>query len=330
MIDRRAKRSLRAAAVLSLGLALGLSVAVVPGVARAQVFGGWGGWDEGGTWDGLSPQQVRRSIAQRGFRVLAPLRRNGSVFVADVVDGRGQRERLIVAAADAQILQRFLVDDGSGAAPIRRGGDAERGFATHGDDGGLVPPADIPDVGRRFARPVERDAPPQRLGDLGRPDQADPEGVETPLLRRNPPPIRTVKPRPRTVERTPDVPASPGREPGAVEATPLVPSAPRAATPSPVATAPSPAPQPAPAKTPPAPQPAPAVASAPAAEPVPAAAPAQRRMADPLAIPGGDAVNRPVRSVASGITGAPGPAPAPATPAKAPPKPADVPVAPLD
>ena len=63
--------------------------------------------------------RVRRSITDRGFRVLAPLRRNGSVFVADVVDQRGRRERLIVAAADAQILQRFLVDDGS--RPLPRG-----------------------------------------------------------------------------------------------------------------------------------------------------------------------------------------------------------------
>ncbi len=146
MTDHRVKRPLRAAAVL----ALGLGAAVLPGAAQAQFFGGWGGWDNGGTWDGLPPQQVRRSIVERGFRVLAPLRRNGSVFVADVIDGRGRRERLIVAAADAQILQRFLIDDG-------RGGDPGRGFD---EDRSLVPPADIPEAGRRLARPVERDDPP--------------------------------------------------------------------------------------------------------------------------------------------------------------------------
>ena len=336
MIDRRAKRSLRAAAVL----ALGVSAAVLPGAAQAQFFGGWGGWDEGGTWDGLSPLQVRRAIAQRGFRVVAPLRRNGSVFVADVVDGRGQRERLIVAAADAQILQRFLVDDGRGPGPGRGG---ERGFASRDDgDGGLVPPADIPDAGRRFARPAEREVPSQRFGDLGTPgDQAEPDGGDAPLLRRNPPPIRTVKPRSRTVERTPE-PVSPGREPGAVESTPLAPAAPRPAAPAAVATAPAPspaaaAPAPAPAAAPAA-KPAPAAVAVNRTDPAPAAppsaaapaAPAPRRMTDPLAIPGGDAADRPVRSVATGITGTPAPAPVTPAPAKPAAKPGDVPVAPLD
>ena len=297
------------------------------GAAQAQFFGGWGGWDNGGTSDGLAPQQVRRAIGQRGFRVLAPLRRNGNVFVADVLDQRGQHERLIVAAADAQILQRFMVDDGRQPGAFPRGTDDGRDVSARGtdDDGGLVPPGDIPDGGRRLARPVDRDAaPPQRFGDLAPGDADAPAAPESPL-RRAPPPVRTVKPHPRVVERTPEA-VTGGREPGPVEATPLAPAAPRPAAappaPAPVARAPAAAPAPA---TPPAvlaSRPEPAAAPTPATVQGGSATPAtaSRRMTDPLAIPaGGEA--RPVRNVATGVTG---------TPAAVPAKPGDVPVAPLD
>ncbi len=320
MTDRRADRpfTILAATALALGLL------ALPGSARAQFFGGWGGWDNGGGGDGLEPQQVRRAISQRGFRVLAPLRRNGNVFVADVLDGRGQHERLIVAAADAQILQRFMVDDGRQPGAFPHGTDDGRDFTARGtdDDRGLVPPGDIPDAGRRLARPVDRDAvPPQRFGDLA-PDDDAPATLESPL-RRTPPPIRTVKPHPRVVERTPDAPVG-SREPGPVEATPLAPVAPRPvplapSTPAPVPVAKAPAPAPAPAVVASRPEPA-AAAPAPAPAAPAVAAAASRRMTDPLAIPaGGDA--KPVRNVATGITGTPAPAPA---------KPGDVPVAPLD
>ena len=335
MTGHRAKRALRAAAVLALGLA----AAGAPGSAQAQFFGGWGGWDNGGTWDGLAPQQVRRAITDRGFRVVAPLRRNGSVFVADVVDQHGRRERLIVAAADAQILQRFLVDDGS--RPLPRGTDDGRGIAMRGGDDGLIPPADIPDTGRRALRPLDRDPSAPRFGDADPgTDAVDPAPNPDGTLRRAAPPIRTVKPRPRIVERTPEAPTT-GREPGPVETTPLAPAAPRAPAPvakAPAAVAPAPAavanrPEPTTTASVPAVAPAPApVVAAPSAPPAsvaasPAAASsaaATRRMTDPLAIPGAsDAAGKPVRSVANGITGTPSPA---ATPAR----PGDVPVAPLD
>ena len=316
MTHHRAKRPLRAVAVL----AIGLGAAALPGVAHAQFFGGWGGWDNGGGgWDGgLAPQEARRAIAGRGFRVLAPLRRNGNVYVADVIGPRGQHERLIVAVADAQILQRFLVDDGRdapGAFPRR----ADDGV---GDERGPVPPADIPNIGRRFARPVDRDPPSQRFGDVEPNDPAVvPLSPDAPV-RREQPAIRTVKPRPRVVERTPEIP-SPGREPGPVEATPLAPAAPRppvAPVPAPIAKAPAAA---APAAVASRPEPAPA--TVPASVPAQPAAAAPRRMTDPLAITGGGEV-KPVRNVATGITGTPAPAPAPAPAAK----PADVPAAPLD
>ncbi len=304
-------RNLLAGTVLSVGLLAS------PIAAQAQVFGGWGGWDNGGTFDGLGPQQVRRAISQRGFRVLAPLRRNGNVFVADVLDLRGRRERLIVAAADAQILQRFYLDD-------RQARGVMPGFASRDQndgDGNLVPPGTIPNMGRRLNDSRGGAAQSPRIGDLD--DGGDPNTALVPLVPSRPrPAVKTVKP--RVADRTPD---DPQRDNGAVDG-----SGPRPRIIEPQRT---PAPRVVPVQRPA----AAASRSEPAAAPV-SPVPAQpRRLSDPLAIPAGDqkASAAPVRSVSGTVTGAPATppsapvaaAPAAAAPAAAP-KAADVPVAPLD
>ena len=337
MGDRRnepVRAGMRLLPVLALGLGFGL--AALPQSAAAQVFGGWGGWGNGGLWnnggndDGLQPRQVRRSIAEQGFRVISPMRRNGSVFVADVLDRRGRRERLIVAAADAQILQRFYLDDsrGLGVAP----GETEQqpSFASRffGDtEPGLTPPAPIPSLGRRSGMPNENATPARRYGDL---DDGGDTAVVPALPVRPQPPIKTVKPRPRLVERTPDS-AGPVRLPGAVDTSPLTPAPQSPAAPRPKLVEP--------ARAPSGPSPTPKIASRPDVPPIAPAAPPQRRPADPLALPGTpnatEASTPPVRSVSGGITGAPAaaapaPAAAPPAPAVAPPKTGDVPVAPLD
>ena len=185
-VDLKGRRVLR---VLAVTLLVGTAASASP--ARAQFFG-WSGWDNGGAFGGMPGPQVRRSITEQGFRVLGPLRRNGTVFVADVIDPRGRHERLIVASSDAQILQRFYVDDGRGAGPGT--------FARGDDEGGLVPPADIPGAPRfraerprRFAEPPADQAEPARR--FGSPDAGGPDTavVEPPPLRGQPP-VRTVKP----------------------------------------------------------------------------------------------------------------------------------------
>ena len=331
MRDRRnepVRGGMRLLPVLALGLAVG--VAALPQAAAAQVFGGWGGWGNGSAWDnggngdGLLPRQVRRAIADQGFRVLSGLRRNGSVFVADVLDRRGRRERLIVAAADAQVLQRFYLDDARGPGALPRETEPQPSFASRffGDvEGALTPPATIPPVGRRSAMPNDDAMPARRYGDL---DDGGETTVVPALPVRPQPPIRTVKPRPRYVDRTPDA-AGPVRLPGAVEAAPSTPAAPSPAASRPKVVEP--------ARAPSGVSPSPKVASRPEAQ---APVPSSRRPADPLALPGTPNTTQasapPVRSVAGGITGAPTAA-APATvarPAVTPPKTGDVPVAPLD
>ena len=311
-VDVTGKRVLRALAVT-----LCFGAAAVSSPAHAQFFG-WNGWDNGGD-NGLPGPQVRRSITQQGFRVLGPLRRNGDVFVADVIDRSGRHERLIVGSGDAQILQRFYVDDGRGPGRFVRGDETD-------GSGGLVPPADIPGLvqprgerPRRFAEPPADPAvPPRRFGDLDAPSDPDNGVVDAPSPR-NQPPIRTVRPGPRTVERAPETPER--RMPTAVESTPLAPVTPKS----------RPVDAPARAAAPKA-APAAAVASrpddtpAPASSALPTAQP--HRMTDPLAIPGGPgkaAEAAPARSVSAGVTGAP--AAQPVVPAE---KSGDVSAAPLD
>ena len=337
MRDRRnepVRGGMRLLPVLALGLAVG--VAALPQAAAAQAFGGWDGWgsgvwDNGGNRDGLQPHQVRRSIADQGFRVLSPLRRIGSVFLADVLDRRGRRERLIVAAADAQILQRFYLDDSRSPGAVPRETEQQPSFASRffGDvEGALTPPATIPPLGRRSGVPNEDALPARRYGDL---DEGGETTVVPALPVRPQPPIKTVKPRPRLVDRTPDT-AGPVRLPGAVEAAPAsVPSTPAPQSPA--------APRPKlvePARVPSGNSPSPKVASRPDVQAPASTVPPSRRPADPLALPGApntaQASAPAIRSVAGGITGAPAAAaPAPvAPPASAPPKTGDVPVAPLE
>jgi hypothetical protein len=51
--------------------------------------------------------EVYHIIAAQGFRVTAPVYRNGRVFVADVVDPRGVHQRLIIDAFNGEILQAY-------------------------------------------------------------------------------------------------------------------------------------------------------------------------------------------------------------------------------
>lgn len=84
-----------------LGLATLMGLAF-PQAASAQ-FGFFG-------QDGISAQDAYDTIAAHGFRLIGPLMRNSDVYIADVVDHRQRRERLIISRTSGQIVQRFLVD----------------------------------------------------------------------------------------------------------------------------------------------------------------------------------------------------------------------------
>lgn len=147
------RRSSRVAVrLLPLGLAILIGLAC-PQTASAQ-FGFFG-------QDGISAQDAYDTIAAHGFRLAGPMMRNSDVYIADVVDRRQRRERLIISRRSGQIVQRFMVDminhgpyaalSGSpsgGALPRRPVAKADSGFFSRmvrgwSDDDPPRPPADV-------------------------------------------------------------------------------------------------------------------------------------------------------------------------------------------
>ena len=210
--------------------------------ARAQFF-----WN---SQPRLSADDVARVVMRRGYSPVRQPLLNDRVYVADVFDRRGRRERLIVTADSGEIVQRFFLDN----ERFRREADLSI-------PRGPVPPGRIPEP------PRERSLFSRLFGDdhdaaAARPDDDDDDRLVPTPLEPRPRPRRL----PRTVERTPDVvrPLAP------VESAPLAPVRPPASRP------PAAAPATPSASIPPAAATAPAVPERPGR-------PIAR---DPLAIPG--------------------------------------------
>lgn len=226
-------RSMASAGVLGLVGALTL---VQP--ARAQFF-----WSD---QPRFSADDVARAVMRRGFRPISRPTLNDQVYVAEVLDRRGRRERLIVTADSGEIVQRFVIGD----ERFRREADLSI-------PRGPVPPGRIPEPQPQrslFSRLFGDD----RDGAVATPDDGDDRLVPTPLQPR--PRTRHL---PRTVERTPDYvrPRAP------IESAPLVPT--RAPSP-PVFRSPA----------------ASTMSSPPATAPAASDRPARSIAHDPLAIPG--------------------------------------------
>jgi hypothetical protein len=285
------RRGIRARSVLAAAFLIG-GLSATPARAQFSFFGP----------SEVSPQDIYDTVAEHGFRLIGPLYRNGRVYLADVIDRRQRRERLVIAAENGQIVQRFLVDIGGGAGP--------RGPVPQ-----VAPPRDD-----SFFSHLTRgwdDEPPPRPP-LGLDNGGDRVQVPAPTA----PAAAPRRREPRVVTRTEGtVPP-----PGSVTSSPLPVPAPQPAKPDagkkPDATASAPANAPDQTGTP-----------APADTP-PASGRGTTVSTDPLRIPGNrqpDAAKP--TSAASVASKAPTPAPAaPATPPKpaAPARSNDVPVAPLD
>ncbi|HEV3044428.1 MAG TPA: hypothetical protein VGY52_11210 [Roseiarcus sp.] len=59
--------------------------------------------------DGLQPVDIQSMLEDRGLELIAPLRRNGAVYVADVEGPRGGTMRLVIDANNGRIVQRFRI-----------------------------------------------------------------------------------------------------------------------------------------------------------------------------------------------------------------------------
>jgi hypothetical protein len=201
---------------LLAGFTIAVAGASLPQPAAAQFF-----WEQ----PGLSPRDIAHSVMQQGFRPIAEPVRNNDVYVADAIDRRGRRERLIVNADSGQILQRFYVD-------------FERGYRQRVDPTiprGPVPPGRIPDEpghSNIFSRLFGGDQDEAAPGPALQPQRDVPAPVHP----------RPHPKRPRTADREPET----VRRPDTIESTPLAPPSAAApsnnaapSTPAPTATAPS-------------------------------------------------------------------------------------------
>ena len=60
------------------------------------------------------PGEIVQRLQAEGYVLIQPLRRNDTVYLADVSAGTGGRERLVIDAWSGEILQRFVARRGSG------------------------------------------------------------------------------------------------------------------------------------------------------------------------------------------------------------------------
>jgi hypothetical protein len=223
---RKGGRLVRLAATAAVFLALAPA-------ARAQgLFNFFGG--------GPDPYDIERRLDASGYTLTGPLMRRGNVYLADVVAGRHDYERLIIDAQTGRIVQRFRnrprwMDDQAETwgQPPRPPGDVD-----------LPPPRDL------FAR----EEPNTDLGDK---PKAKPKHKTTPA------PVASAPP--ASAQASEPTPAStPTSAP--VAATPPSP------TPSPAAASAAPAASPSPAETTAKSEDAPAAQSSPAPTPTMSAA----------------------------------------------------------
>jgi hypothetical protein len=91
--------------VSAAALGIVLTAAFSGSPARAQFFG-WG-WQSPQAPQLEAPATIYRRLLARGFDPIAALQRNGGVYLADVRDRYGRRERLVVDAYSGAILQTF-------------------------------------------------------------------------------------------------------------------------------------------------------------------------------------------------------------------------------
>ena len=255
-----------------------------------------------------STQDVYDTIANNGFRMAGPLMRNGEVYVADVIDRRQRRERLIISRSNGQIVQRFFVDLNGRPGPYAA--QPGYGYAAPPPQRAPVARNDDSDFFSRIVRGWGEDAPPRPPGDIE--NGAASGAVMPPSLPR---PQRMTRPRPTDTEPRLAV----RREEAPITSRPL----------------PVPAPAPSPV-TPPVEKVAPAAEKPPVTSAPPTASTPPTRATvvntDPLRIPGQREPEAPKPTPAATVA-AKQPAPVPAAVKPAPPKAApvaDVPVAPLD
>jgi hypothetical protein len=197
--------------------------------ARAQFFGWFGARTFPETRPAAPPRAVEFKLRRMGYRLLTPMRFNGDVVLADVVDSGGRRARLVIDPVDGAILQKFATaeprpsrpltrDPEFGAAPVVRG--PSTGYLENGAAAPLpapetrAPVAETPRPTKPTApKKVARAAPAQApVADApaAKPVAPAPDKPTTPAaMRDTPAPIAETAPRPNPPAAKPSTPAPP-------------------------------------------------------------------------------------------------------------------------
>ncbi|HME85639.1 MAG TPA: hypothetical protein VKG91_14095 [Roseiarcus sp.] len=118
------------------------------------------------------PGEIVERLQAEGYVLIQPLRRNGTVYLADVRAGSGGHERLVLDAWSGEILQRFV-------ARPRIGRSGSETFFVEGGEFSSPPPLGPPPARDFFAYGGAPDAqtPP---GPVGRPEPGPRSKVRRP------------------------------------------------------------------------------------------------------------------------------------------------------
>jgi hypothetical protein len=98
MIDNRCAAR-KGGRLASLAAMAAVFLALAPAAKAQGLFGFFGG--------GPDPYDIERRLDASGYTLTGPLMRRGNVYLADVVAGRHDTERLIIDAQTGRIVQRF-------------------------------------------------------------------------------------------------------------------------------------------------------------------------------------------------------------------------------
>ncbi len=140
------------------------------------------------------PDEIIQRLRAEGYVLIPPLRRNQTIYLADVTSGSGGRERLVIDAWSGEILQRFVARRGSGRRSF------VDGYVVEGGEFSSPPP---------LAPPPERDF---REGSFAYGEPAVP-AAPAPRWRVRPRPAATAsrppEPNPATAAAPPAQPVNP-------------------------------------------------------------------------------------------------------------------------
>ena len=157
--------------------------------AQAQFFGWFGARTFPEARPAAPPRAVEYRLRRLGYRLLTPMRFNGDVVLADVVDSGGRHARLVIDPVDGAILQKFATAEPRPARPLTRESEFGDAPVVRGPSTGYLENGDAAPLPAPHARPPVAEAPqpskPKAPKKVARSTPAQPPVVETPAA--NPP-----------------------------------------------------------------------------------------------------------------------------------------------